>query len=110
MFTINGTIAVTITGLTVRDGKANYGGGVYVYGDSAALNGTQVISNSAEYGGGIYVWNSDATLNVSGGTLPTTRPPTMAAGCVLGVRRRSPWRTTRPAARPSIRCAVPVSC
>jgi hypothetical protein len=38
MLTINGTVAVTITGLTVRDGKANYGGDVYVHQGSATLS------------------------------------------------------------------------
>jgi uncharacterized repeat protein (TIGR01451 family) len=109
VFAIGGSTAVTITGLTVRDGKASFGGGVYVYqgsarlngvqvisnsafsgggvyvyGGSATLSGTQVVSNSAKYGGGLYVWNSDATLTVSGGEVISNSASDDGGGvCVL---------------------------
>jgi hypothetical protein len=92
VFHINNGAAVTITGLTVRDGSAVSGGGVWSAGDlhlgaahifsnaasisgggvyveagSATLSGTQVLSNSAGAGGGVYVYRGGATLNVSGG-------------------------------------------
>ena len=63
MFAINGTADVTITGITVRDGKASWGGGVYVHEGSARLNGMQLISNSAFSGGGVYVDGGSATLS-----------------------------------------------
>ena len=67
VFTINGAAAVTITGVTVRDGRANYGGGMYVYDGSATLNGTQVVSNSASTsGGGVYVSLRSSKMNGSG--------------------------------------------
>jgi uncharacterized repeat protein (TIGR01451 family) len=89
VFHINSGAAVTITGLTVRDGSAVSGGGiwsagalhlgaahifsnsasisgggVYVLGGSATLSGTPVVSNSASIsGGGVYVSNGSATLD-----------------------------------------------
>ena len=78
VFTINSGAAVTITGVTVRDGSADSGGGIWTAGDlhlgashilsnsaavdgggvfvdqgSATLSGTQVLGNSADHGGGI---------------------------------------------------------
>jgi uncharacterized repeat protein (TIGR01451 family) len=63
VFAINDGAAVTITRVTVQDGSATYGGGVFVYQGSATLSGMQVVSNSANSGGGVFVWNGSATLN-----------------------------------------------
>jgi uncharacterized repeat protein (TIGR01451 family) len=63
VFAVNDGATVTITGVTVQDGSATYGGGVFVYQGSATLSGIQVVSNSANSGGGVFVWNGSATLN-----------------------------------------------
>jgi uncharacterized repeat protein (TIGR01451 family) len=60
VFLIKSGAAVTITGLTIRDGYASgsaYGGGFLVVEDSSlALSGTHVISNRAgSNGGGLYL-------------------------------------------------------
>ena len=95
VFTINSGAAVTITGVTVRDGSADSGGGIWTAGDlhlgashilsnsaavdgggvfvdegSATLSGTLVVSNSATAsGGGVYVYQDGATLNLRGGEI-----------------------------------------
>ena len=53
VFDIASSAAVTITGLTIREGKATggYGGGIYSEGD-LRLEAVDVISNSAGAGGG----------------------------------------------------------
>ena len=89
VFQINSGVAVTISAVTVRDGSAvsgggiwsagdlvldgmhilgnsatGSGGGVYVDSGSATLSGAQVVSNSASYGGGgVYVSSGSATLS-----------------------------------------------
>jgi hypothetical protein len=94
VFRINSGVAVTITGLTVRDGKAFNGGGIWSAGDlhlesvgvisnlarngggvhlssgSATLTGTEVISNSAyDDGGGVHVSSGSVMLEVSDGRI-----------------------------------------
>lgn len=63
IFELGSGAAVTITGLTIRDGSTdNNGGGVYVNG-SLTLSAVKVISNSASlYGGGVYVYDGSASL------------------------------------------------
>ncbi len=107
-FTINSGQAVTITGLTVRDGSADYygggiwsagdlhlgaahilnnsadwgyGGGVYVQDGSATLTGMQVVSNSAAFGGGVYVRSGSVTLS---GTQVVSNSVFGPAGAGLG--------------------------
>jgi len=93
VFQINSGFAVTITGVTARDGLASrgggiwsagtlhldnvrivnnsapfginggHGGGLYVWGGSTVLSGTQVLSNTADNGGGLYVQQGSATLS-----------------------------------------------
>ncbi|MCP4543075.1 MAG: hypothetical protein GY832_38665, partial [Chloroflexi bacterium] len=89
VFSITTGVAVTITKVTVRDGSAangggiynngtlllqdmrvvgnsatNDGGGVYVNQGSATLNSIQIVNNSAtNNGGGVYVYDGSATLN-----------------------------------------------
>jgi uncharacterized repeat protein (TIGR01451 family) len=71
VFEIDSDAAVTITGLTIRDGRVNgtdeHGGGLYVDGGaSVMLSGTHVVSNSVtgsdENGGGLYVADGYVTL------------------------------------------------
>jgi hypothetical protein len=84
---------LTITGVTMRDGSAGTGGGIWSAGDlhlnavhilsnsasigggvfidqgSTTLSGTRVISNSAGSGGGVFAKEESATLNMSGGEI-----------------------------------------
>jgi hypothetical protein len=64
---IAASTAVTITGVTIRDGWSNgNGGGIYTRG-TLVLSDTDVISNTATWGGGVYVSSGSATL--SGGQI-----------------------------------------
>jgi uncharacterized repeat protein (TIGR01451 family) len=59
--------AVTITGVTIRDGwSSGNGGGIYSEG-TLVLSDTDVVSNTALWGGGMYVHDGSATL--SGGEI-----------------------------------------
>jgi uncharacterized repeat protein (TIGR01451 family) len=65
VFSITHGIAVTIAEVTVRDGSATNGGGIWSAGD-LQLNLGRVISNSAStssYGGGMYIQQGRATLS-----------------------------------------------
>jgi hypothetical protein len=62
VFDIASGTAVTIAGVTVRDGYASNGGGIYSAG-TLFLNTTNVVSNSASSsGGGLYVYDGSTTL------------------------------------------------
>ncbi len=92
VFYIGSGVAVTITKMTVRDGYAEQGGGIWsagalylndmriannaatigyglgggvcIHAGTATLSGTQVFDNEASsYGGGVYVEQATATLN-----------------------------------------------
>lgn len=70
---------VTVTALTVRDGQADNGGGIYTAG-ALVLSDTVVFSNTADYGGGVYVLEGSATL--AGGQI-ISNTATSAGGGVL---------------------------
>ena len=53
VFIINTSVAVTITGLTIRNGNASGGGGINSAGTLMIYN-TNIVSNTAGYGGGVY--------------------------------------------------------
>jgi len=54
VFTINPGVTVTITNMTIRDGYAAQGGGVYCLG-KLTLTSVNIINNTAVYdGGGVY--------------------------------------------------------
>ncbi len=60
---ISGDITPTVEGLTLINGYAGAGGGVYLYHSNATLTGNTISGNTAfNYGGGLYLWYSDATL------------------------------------------------
>lgn len=62
VFYVNSGVAVTLTGLTVRDGRADRGGGIYSLG-TLVLSDTHVVSNTAtQDGGGLCAWSGRATL------------------------------------------------
>ncbi len=64
VFYIGSSVAITLTGLTIRDGSVtgSGGGGIYTDGD-LRLEATRLISNSAKYGGGLYVNQGSTVLS-----------------------------------------------
>ena len=58
-----GRVTGSLTGLTLEDGAADYGGGLLLYDTEVALEDLVVRDNAAsESGGGIYLENVSATL------------------------------------------------
>ncbi|NKB24956.1 MAG: DUF1565 domain-containing protein [Kiritimatiellae bacterium] len=53
----------TIVGLTVRNGSASQGGGIYIDNTDAWLIDNIIVSNTATYGGGIYSREASPLLN-----------------------------------------------
>jgi CSLREA domain-containing protein len=51
-----------IGGRIAENHAGSQGGGIFVWGGSVALTGTQIVSNSASDGGGLYIGAADATL------------------------------------------------
>ena len=49
-----GTVAGTVDGFTIRNGKARYGGGIYCRGGIPIANNTIQGNNATENGGGVY--------------------------------------------------------
>jgi len=63
---------IEVNGLTIQNGKAYYGGGVYM----AARNGTVILANSivknntaTSRAGGIYAWNVEGTVALTGNVI-----------------------------------------
>ena len=81
---ITGGSTTTLDGLTLRNGHAQKGGGVYVSGASAALNYVVVTENVISptgstftewaYGGGVYVYEGTITLTDCDITYNTSHP------------------------------------
>jgi hypothetical protein len=72
IFTISGTPTVMISGLTITDGRAPEGGGIYVGGGTVSIIGTILSGNraigvypGAARGGGIHVANGAVTVQDS---------------------------------------------
>jgi uncharacterized repeat protein (TIGR01451 family) len=57
----------TIKGNAISGNEAEYGGGVYILGNSgsALLSGNTLRANAADYGGGLYLNESDAVLDAN---------------------------------------------
>lgn len=113
---LNRTSATRIEGLTIRNGRDQTGGGVYIYGGGPVLTRNVIAGNSAVggflgygYGGGIEVYGSAAiiTRNViqgntaldggggidvyySGPSTPGTCCPLIARNTILGNRVIAP--------------------
>ncbi len=54
VFSVASGAIVTMTALTIRNGKDNYGGGGISNDGTLILEDAEVVSNTASYGGGIY--------------------------------------------------------
>ena len=61
VFTVNSGVTASISGLTISNGNAPNGGGVYNAG-SLTLTDDTLSGNSAQYGGGVYNGHGTATL------------------------------------------------
>jgi hypothetical protein len=69
VFSITNGVAVTITAVTVRDGYANNGGGIWSAG-TLQLNSARIVSNTTGdffwpngQGGGVFIYQGSATLS-----------------------------------------------
>ncbi|MCP4423642.1 MAG: hypothetical protein GY803_04035 [Chloroflexi bacterium] len=51
----------TFSGLTLRNGVADKGGGFYILQSSPHISQTQIVSNAASFGGGIYIYGTEAS-------------------------------------------------
>ncbi len=58
-----GTVAGTVDGFTIRNGKARYGGGIYCRGGIPIANNTIHENNATGYGGGVYFAGSATFSN-----------------------------------------------
>ncbi|MAT98579.1 MAG: hypothetical protein CL608_15665 [Anaerolineaceae bacterium] len=69
VFTIEGSIAVTLTNLTITNGNASlptrFGGGIYVESADVTLDNVIVSNNSAISGGGVYSRGGDIIIRDS---------------------------------------------
>ncbi len=64
MFNIDSSGVITLTGLTLRDGNADFGGGIHNNGGTLAIASSRIFSNTAtESGGGIY--NNGGTVSLT---------------------------------------------
>ncbi len=64
VFWINESVETTISGLTVADGQAQDGGGIFNRGGTLTLSNCTLSANSATYDGGGISNRFDGTLNV----------------------------------------------
>ena len=64
IFSVNGGVTVSISGLTITNGSASPGGAIFNLGVLTITNSTISDSSGTTRGGGIY--NSGGTLNLSG--------------------------------------------
>ncbi len=67
VFEITSGIDVTISGLTITNGNALFGGGIYNVGHSLTIANSTLSGNSARKAGGIY--NQGTTLTITNSTL-----------------------------------------
>ena len=68
VFTVNSSVTVSISGLTIANGNATGGGGIENDG-TAMLTRVNITGNSAEFGGGVQIFGGTATLtnvNITG--------------------------------------------
>jgi hypothetical protein len=78
---IASSTAVTISNLTIRDGSASTGGGIWSAG-TLLLTATDVVSSTAtSYGGGVYILSGSTTL--SGGQIISNTAGTSGGGVFI---------------------------
>jgi len=61
-FIQNESKETVLNGFTITNGKADSGGGLYIYNASPTLKNCNIVSNSAEKGGGVYIANQSSPL------------------------------------------------
>jgi len=54
-----------LTGFTITNGLADYGGGIYCVSSSPSLENVTITNNSAEWGGGIYCYRGSSPILVN---------------------------------------------
>jgi hypothetical protein len=73
MFQVNAGVDLSLTNLTVRDGRANWGAGIHNQGGTLTISRSTISENSATLGGGIY--NESGTLSVTDSTISNNSTP-----------------------------------
>ncbi len=79
VFTISAGVTATIQDVTIRNGSAFLGGGIYNNGTVTISNGT-LSGNSAGYGGGGILNGGGATATISNSTLSSNSAAVVAGG------------------------------
>ncbi len=91
--TFSGSISVSISGLTVRDGNASGGAGVYGYNTELSLSAVTVSGNDAVEGdgGGVATRGSNSSISVVDSTVSnnTATPGVESGGLGGGIYRGS---------------------
>src|SRR5262249_39801390 len=83
---------ITISGLTLTNGKATTGGAISIGDENVTVSNCVVTGNqSTGYGGGIYVQNAAAKLNLIGCTVSNNVSSDRGGG--VGVRPNNPTVT-----------------
>jgi VCBS repeat-containing protein len=67
IFTVTSGSVVSISGITVSGGKANFGGGIFNHGGTLTISASTISGNSAGIGGGIS--NDRGTLTITDSTI-----------------------------------------
>lgn len=71
IFVVNAHLSLTLEGLTLKNGRAYQGGGIYNDGGTLTLTDSTVASNTALYqdGGGGGIFNNAGTVHITGGAV-----------------------------------------
>jgi fibronectin-binding autotransporter adhesin len=72
MFQVNAGVDLSLTNLTVRDGRANWGAGIHNQGGTLTISRSTISGNSASGGGGIF---NSGTLTVTDSTISNNSTP-----------------------------------
>ena len=67
IFYVNSGCTLTLTGVTLLNGNAEYGGAIYNNGGTVILNDCKFLNNTAQKSGGA-VYNDQGTMSVTGST------------------------------------------
>ena len=87
----------TLSGITLANGNATSGGGIYNAGDLTLLGVT--LSGNAALGNGGAIYNNGGEVTVRDSASPGTRPDSAAGSTIIGVSSPS-WPLSSPAMRP----------
>ncbi|HMJ11693.1 MAG TPA: hypothetical protein VK524_09795 [Polyangiaceae bacterium] len=86
IFTVAAGVSATLQGITVHDGYANFGGGIYNDRGKLTLSGARLVQNGATSGGGIYSNEGEVLIKKSEliSNWATSSGPTGNGGGIYG--------------------------